>query len=88
MVQEPYAFICIDINLIVAHVISKQVINSYKIVRVLERAINSRFKTPGIKKLIIHTDRGRQFLSKTYKNFADNYSKFFISSMSQWLKDL
>lgn len=83
--QKAYVFICIDIhtNYILASLISSQVITSRSIIRSLERAINQRLKTSDKKKLIIHTDRGTQFSSKTYNKFTKKYEKYFVPSMAR-----
>ena len=46
-----------------------------------ERSINQRLKISDKKKLIIHTDIGRQFSSKLYNMFTKKYKEYFISSM-------
>ena len=38
---------------------------------------------PNAQKLIIHTDRGTQFASKTYKNFIEKYNHAVCASMSR-----
>lgn len=83
--QKVYVFLCIDIhtNFIIAYTISKKPIGADKIVRSLEIAIIKRFKVPGTKKLIIHTDRGTQFASKTYNNFVNRYQDYFVTSISR-----
>jgi len=83
--QKVYVFLCVDIhsNVILGHTISKQPITSHKIVRILEQTIAKRFKIPGVKKLIIHTDRGTQFSSKAYHNFTERYQEYFIPSMAR-----
>ena len=83
--QEAFVFLCVDIhtNVIVASNISKKQITAQQIVRSLNRAINKRYRFFGKKKLIIHTDRGTQFSSKTYYNFTEKHQDFFIPSMSR-----
>jgi integrase/recombinase XerD len=83
--QKAHVFLCIDIhsNFIVAHAISKTTISTSKIVKVLEQAILKRFRIPGEEKLIIHTDRGTQFSSKTYNNFRIKFQEYFIASMAR-----
>jgi transposase InsO family protein len=51
------------------------------LLQLLEQAINKRFRIP--KKLIIHTDRGTPFSSKTYNNFSKKYEEYFIPSMAR-----
>lgn len=83
--QKAYVFLCIDIhtNYIVASLISRRMITTQSIVRSLERSINQRFKIPGEKKLIIHTDRGTQFSSKAYNTFTKEYKEYFVPSMAR-----
>lgn len=66
-----------------ASLISTQIITSQSIIRSLERAINQRLKTSDKRKLIIHSDRGTQFSSKTYNNFTKKYEKYFVPSMAR-----
>ena len=40
-------------------------------------------KTSDKRKLIIHSDRGTQFSSKTYNNFTKKYEKYFVPSMAR-----
>jgi len=69
--QKAFVFLCIDIdihtNYIVVSLITKQMITTQSINRSLEISINQRLKISGKKKLIIHTNRGTQFSSKSYK---------------------
>lgn len=83
---KAYVFLCIDAhtNYVVASAFSKSTFNSSKIVRALESAILKEFKKPPEQRLIIHTDRGTQFSSKTYKNFTNKYDEYFIPSMSRF----
>ena len=83
--QKVFVFLCIDIhtNYIVASLISKQTITTQSITRSLERSINQRLKISGKKKLIIHTDRGTQFSSKSYNTFTKKYKEYFIPSMAR-----
>lgn len=83
--KKYYVFICIDVhtNYIVAYLIKSSPIQSCAIVRVLSRAIEKRFAIPPKTKLILHTDRGTEFSSKTYHNFSTRHSKFFVPSMSR-----
>jgi len=83
--QIAYVFLCIDIhtNYIIAYLISKKTITSQSIIRTLEKTINQRVSTLGDRKLIIHTDRGRQFSSKAYNMFTKKYNEYFVPSMSR-----
>ena len=58
-------------------------ITTQSITRSLERSINQRLKTSGKKKLIIYTDRGTQFSSKSYNTFTKKYKEYFIPSMAR-----
>jgi transposase InsO family protein len=83
--QKAYVFLCIDIhtNIIVASNISKKTITTHQITKILEKAIEKRFQILPVKKLIINTDRGTQFFSKTYNNFTENYKNYFLPSMAR-----
>ena len=83
--QKAYVFLCIDIytNYVLASLISTRIITSQSILRRLERAINQRLKTSDKRKLIIHSDRGTQFSSKTYNNFIKKYEKYFVPSTAR-----
>lgn len=83
--QKIYVFLCIDIhsNLVVAETISKKVITASTVVNRLKRAINNRCNRTSNLKLIIHTDRGTQFSSKSYNNFVKKFNKKFIPSMAR-----
>jgi integrase/recombinase XerD len=83
--QKCHVFLCVDIhtNMIVAHNISKKVVTASQVIRALDFAINERFKIPPMIRLIIHTDRGTQFSSKTYKTFTEKYEDYFLPSMSR-----
>jgi integrase len=83
--KKAHIFLCIDIhsNLIVGHAISQEPIRSTTVVKVLKKAIEDRCSISNTNKLIIHTDRGTQFSSKSYFDFVNTYSQFFIPSMSR-----
>ena len=83
--QKIYVFLCIDIhsNLVVADTISKKVITASTVVNRLKKAINNRCNGTSDLKLIIHTDRGTQFSSKSYNNFVKKFNKKFIPSMAR-----
>ena len=83
--QKIHVFLCIDIhsNLVVADIISKKVITASTVVKTLEKAIKKRCNTVSDLKLIIHTDRGTQFSSKSYNNFVQKFNKIFIPSMAR-----
>lgn len=83
--QKIHVFLCIDIhsNLVVASIISKKVISASSVVNTLEKAINRRCNKSSKLKLIIHTDRGTQFSSKSYNNFVKKFNDIFIPSMTR-----
>ena len=83
--QKIHVFLCIDIhsNLVIASTISKKVITGSTVANILEKAINSRCNRVSDLKLIIHTDRGTQFSSKSYNNFVKKFNKIFIPSMAR-----
>ena len=45
----------------------------------MSKAIEKKFASQPIRKVIIHTDRGTQFSSKAYNNFIKHYDAFVIS---------
>ena len=83
--QKAFVFLCVDIhtNYIVAALISKQTITTQSIIRSLERSIHQRLKIPGKRNLIIHTDRGTQFSSKSYNTFTKKHNEYFTPSMAR-----
>jgi len=83
--KKAYVFLCIDIhtNYIVSAIISSSVITSQKIVRSLEKGIKQRITLLGKNKLIIHTDRGIQFSSKTYNTFVTRDNVYLCPSMAR-----
>lgn len=80
-----YIYLCIDIhtNKIIAHTTSERVIKSQAIVKCLTKTINERFHNIPKIKTILHTDRGSQFSSQTYKKFLDQFQQFIEPSMSR-----
>jgi len=84
-IKNYYVFLCIDVhtNYIVTSLIKSTPIESSAIVRVLSKAIEKRFKAPPKTKLILHTDRGTQFSSKSYNNFVNKYEKYIVPSMTR-----
>ena len=83
--QKVYVFLCIDIhtNYIVSAIISSSLITSQKIIKSLEKSIKQRITFLGKNKLIIHTDRGTQFSSKSYNTFVTRYNEYFCPSMAR-----
>ncbi len=69
--KKLYIFLCVDIhsNNIITSNISRKILTSSAIVKSLSKAIEKRFLAEPIQKVIVHTDRGTQFSSKTYNNF-------------------
>ena len=59
----------------VAGTISKKVISSSTVVKILKKAITNRCDEADDFKLIIHTDRGTQFSSQSYNNFVKKFNK-------------
>lgn len=83
--KEVFIFICIDIysNQIVASVFRNKIITSNEIVKELNKAIEKRIPIKPRAALIIHTDRGTQFTSRTYNDFVNENEGFIIPSMSR-----
>lgn len=69
--KKLYVFLCVDVhsNIVIA-TISQSIITSHAIVRTLSKAIEKRFVSRPIRKVIVHTDRGTQFSSKAYNCFS------------------
>lgn len=84
-VKKYYVFLCIDVhtNCILAYLIRSAPIESSAIIKVLSKAIEKRFKIPPKTKLILHTDRGTQFSSKSYNNFVNKYKEYIVPSMAR-----
>ena len=80
--QKIYVFLCIDIhsNLVIASIIR---ITASTVINIFKKAINNRYNKTSDLKLIIHTDRGTQFSSKSYNNFVKKFNKKFIPSMAR-----
>jgi transposase InsO family protein len=80
-----YVYLCIDIhsNKIIATTSSKKTITSQAIVKCLKKTIEKRFKILPATKVILHTDRGTQFTSKTYHNFINQFKDILDPSMSR-----
>lgn len=78
-------FICIDIftNKILSFLIRKEKITSAEIVRSLKAILDQRVYVPSEPRLIIHSDRGSQFTSKTYNAFVNEKAHLFQASMSK-----
>lgn len=85
MGQKVYVFICIDVhtNYVISSIISKCTITSQKIIKSLEKCVQQRIKNSSKRKVIIHTDRGTQFSSKSYNMFIEKYNEYFIPSMAR-----
>lgn len=83
--KKLYVFLCVDVhsNIVIANTISQSTITSHAIVGTLSKAIEKRFKSKPIQRVIIHTDRGTQFSSQAYNNFINHYDAFTIPSMSR-----
>ena len=81
--KKLYIFLCVDIhsNNIIASNISRKILLSSAIVKSLSKAIEKRFLAKPIQKVIVHTDRGTQFSSKTYNNFIRHVEKLTGSQL-------
>lgn len=80
-----YVFLCIDIhtNTTITYCLSIRIVKSSAIVKKLSKEMDKRFWVEPENKLIIDTDRGTQFSSKTYNNFIKKYNAFMLLSMSR-----
>lgn len=81
--------LCIDLhtNYILSYTTSLKKIKSSDTVRIFKKLIKDMFPffpegKPNIP-IILHTDRGTQFTSKTYKNFVEQFQGFIEPSMSR-----
>ena len=83
--KKIYAFICVDIfaNRVVTSQFSTKGIPAVDVVKKLETAIDLRLPIKPIRELIIHTDRGGQFIGNAYHNFVIEYEGFMVPSMSE-----
>jgi len=70
-------------NKIIATTSSKKTITSQAIVKCLKQVIEKRFRFSPTIKLILHTDRGTQFTSKTYNNFVNQFADILDPSMAR-----
>jgi len=61
----------------------KLIINSRQVINELKKSIDKRFFIKPRLKLIIHSDKGTQLSSKTYKKLTENDKEFLIPSMSR-----
>ena len=80
-----YMYLCVDAhaNKIIAATSSKKNITSQAIVNCLKKTIEKRFKISPSIKVILHSDRGTQFSSKTYYNFINQFEDILEPSMSR-----
>lgn len=84
--KKIYVFLCVDVhsNIVIASIISRSTITSNAIIRTLSKAIEKRFISQPIRKVIVHTHRGTQFSSKAYncfiKHYDDNNNKTWMKS--------
>ena len=78
-----YVFLRVDVhsNIVIANTIIQSTITSHAIVKTLSKAIEKRFTSKHIQRVIIHTDRGTQFSSQAYNNFISHCDAFAIYSV-------
>ena len=83
--KKVYIFICIDVfsNKIITAIFRNKSISSNDIVKNLEKAIDERLPIKPRRELIVHTDRGSQFTSKSYNDFVRDQEGFMLPSMSR-----
>ena len=83
--KKVYCFFCIDIftNRIIVSVFRTKPILTSDIVKKLSDAIDKRLPVKPRKELILHTDRGSQFTSKSYNDFIRRKKGFVVPSMSR-----
>ena len=83
--RKIHVFICIDVfsNKIVVSLFRTKQFTSYDITTKLNQAIEKRIPIKPRRELILHTDRGSQFTSDTYKEFTKQQEGFILPSMSR-----
>ena len=83
--KKVYVFLCIDIfsNKILISIFKTKTITSNDIIRKLREVVEKRLPIRPRKEVILHTDRGTQFTSKTYNEFILSQEGFICSSMSR-----
>ena len=83
--RKIYIFICIDVfsNAIVVALFRTKPFTSCDIIPKLNQAIDKRFPIKPRRELILHTDRGSQFVSDTYNDFIKEQEGFMLPSMSR-----
>ena len=79
--KKVYVFFCIDIftNKIVVSIFKTKTIQTNDIPRKLSQVIDERLPIKSRRELIIHTDRGTQFTSKTYNKFLKQKEGYVIT---------
>lgn len=82
--KKVHVFFCIDIftNKIIASIFRTKTITATEIEE-LNKAIDQRLPIKPRRELIIHTDRGSQFIGKAYNNFIKENEGFILPSMSR-----
>lgn len=83
--KKVYVFFCVDVfsNKIVASIFRIRPIQTNNIIKNLSKAIDKRLPIKPKRELIIHTDRGTQFSSKTYNEFLEQKKGYVVASMSR-----
>ena len=83
--KKVHVFFCIDIftNNIIVSIFRTKTITATEIVKELNKAIDKRLPIKPRRELIIHTDRGSQFVGKAYNNFIKENEGFILPSMSR-----
>ena len=83
--KKVYVFLCIDIfsNKILISIFKTKTITSNDIIRKLREVVEKRLPIRPRKEVILHTDHGTQFTSKTYNEFILSQEGFICSSMSR-----
>ena len=76
---------CIDIftNRIIVAIFRTRTITANVIIQKLNQAIEKRLPIKPNRELIIHTDRGSQFIGKEYNDFVKDNEGFILPSMSR-----
>lgn len=83
--KKVYVFFCVDVfsNKIVVSIFRTRPIQTNNIIKNLSKAIDKRLPIKPERELIIHTDRGTQFSSKTYNEFLEQKKGYVVASISR-----
>jgi transposase InsO family protein len=86
--KKVYVYLCIDIftNRVIVSLFRTKVIQTNDIIKKLNQAIDKRLPIKPVREVIIHTDPGTQFTSKSYRNFIKQREGYIVAIMSRKCK--